>query len=168
MPGRAGYGQNVAEPRSGGTGVDDRPTELILAAGGLVVRETDSGGYEIALVHRPLKEDWSYPKGKLDASETLTECALREVLEETGLRCRILSFVGTTEYRDRKDRPKIVAYWAMTPEGGAFRSGEEVDEMRWASLGDAPQLLTYERDRDLLVTLQEPGAWVFSRVRRSA
>jgi hypothetical protein len=40
--------------------------------------------------------------------------------------------------------------------------------MRWVDLNEAPDLLTYERDRDLLVTLQEPGPWVFSRLGRSA
>ncbi len=149
-------------------GAGGRPVDLILAAGGLVLRESPRGSVEIAVVHRPLRLDWSYPKGKVEPGETLTECAMREVHEETGLHCEIVSFVGTTEYRDRKDRPKVVAYWAMTPEGGDFRSSSEVDEMRWLGLSDAADLLTYERDRDLLVTLQEPAAWVFPRLRRSA
>lgn len=151
----------------GGAGVDGRPLELVLAAGGVVLREA-AGSVEIALVHRPLREDWSYPKGKVEPNETLTECAQREVYEETGLRCSIVSFVGTTEYRDRKDRPKVVAYWVMTPEGGDFRSSVEVDELRWVGFPEAAELLTYERDRELLASVQEPGAWVFPRLRRPA
>ena len=163
-----GYCPVVTERRGGAVEVDERPAELILAAGGLVIRQAGSQKIEIAIVHRPIREDWSYPKGKVDSKETLTECALREVHEETGLRCRIVSFVGTTEYRDRKDRHKIVAYWVMTPESGAFRSGDEVDEMRWVDLGDAAKLLTYERDRELLVTLGEPAAWIFRQLRPPA
>jgi 8-oxo-dGTP diphosphatase len=158
----------VTEPRSTAVEVDDRTSELILAAGGMVIRQSGPDRIEIAIVHRPIREDWSYPKGKVEPKETLTECALREVLEETGLRCRIVSFVGTTEYRDRKDRRKIAAYWVMTPEKGRFRSSEEVDEMRWVELGEAARLLTYERDRELLVTLQEPAAWIFRQLRPSA
>ena len=158
----------MTERRSATVEVDVRPTELILAAGGLVIRRAGPGRIEIAIVHRPIREDWSYPKGKVEPKETLTECALREVMEETGLRCRIVSFVGTTEYRDRKDRRKIAAYWVMTPESGVFRSGEEVDEMRWVELVEAAELLTYERDRELLVTLQEPAAWIFRQLRPSA
>ncbi len=167
MPGD-GYGPDVTEPRSTAVEVDDRTSELILAAGGMVIRQSGPDRIEIAIVHRPIREDWSYPKGKVEPKETLTECALREVLEETGLRCRIVSFVGTTEYRDRKDRRKIAAYWVMTPEEGRFRSSEEVDEMRWVELGEAARLLTYERDRELLVTLQEPAAWIFRQLRPSA
>jgi 8-oxo-dGTP diphosphatase len=159
---------SVNERRSGAVDVDERPSELILAAGGLIIRQSAPEAIEIAIVHRPIREDWSYPKGKVEPKETLTECALREVLEETGLLCRIVSFVGTTEYRDRKDRRKIAAYWVMTPEGGAFRSGEEVDEMRWVELSEAAELLTYERDRELLVTLQEPAAWILRQLRPSA
>jgi 8-oxo-dGTP diphosphatase len=158
----------VSERRSAAVVDDEQTSELILAAGGLVVRQSGPASIEIAIVHRPIREDWSYPKGKVEQKETLTECALREVLEETGLRCRIVSFVGTTEYRDRKDRRKIAAYWMMTPEGGTFRSCEEVDEMRWVGLEEAAELLTYERDRDLLVTLQEPAAWIFRQLRPSA
>ena len=158
----------MTEPRNTAVEVDDRTSELILAAGGLVIRRSKPDRVEIAIVHRPIREDWSYPKGKVEPKETLTECALREVLEETGLRCRIVSFVGTTEYRDRKDRRKIAAYWVMTPDGGKFRSSEEVDEMRWVELGQAARLLTYDRDRELLVTLQEPAAWIFRQLRSSA
>ena len=159
---------SVNERRSGAVDVDERPSELILAAGSLIIRQSAPEAIEIAIVHRPIREDWSSPKGKVEPKETLTECALREVLEETGLLCRIVSFVGTTEYRDRKDRRKIAAYWVMTPEGGAFRSGEEVDEMRWVELSEAAELLTYERDRELLVTLQEPAAWILRQLRPSA
>ena len=98
------------------------------------------------MVHRPGREDWSFPKGKLEDDESFEECALREVLEETGFECRLGRFVGHTEYRDRKDRPKVVAYWIMEPVGGSFRPNEEVDELRWVDLGTAEQLLSYDRD----------------------
>jgi len=158
----------VTERKGAAVEVEERTSELIVAAGGLVIRQSGSKRIEIAIVHRPMREDWSFPKGKVESKETLTECALREVLEETGLRCRIVSFVGTTEYRDRKDRRKVAAYWVMTPESGAFRSGDEVDELRWVEVGEAAELLTYERDRDLLVTLEEPAAWIFRQLRPSA
>jgi ADP-ribose pyrophosphatase YjhB (NUDIX family) len=128
------------------------PQEVVQAAGGLVVRR-QSGQLEIAVVHRPEQADWSYPKGKLEMSETYEDAAKREVLEETGLACRLLRFIGHTEYTDRKGRPKVVAYWVMAPESGSFTLNEEVDEMRWLALPVAEQLLTYERDRELLAVV---------------
>ena len=78
-------------------------TDVIRAAGGMLVRRTRHGLLEVVVVHRPGREDWSYPKGKVEPGETFEDCALREVLEETGMRCRLGRFVGHTEYRDRKD-----------------------------------------------------------------
>jgi 8-oxo-dGTP diphosphatase len=128
------------------------PTDVVQAAGGLLVRRR-GGVLEIAVVHRPLHHDWSFPKGKLEPGETFELAARREVLEETGMACRLVRFIGHTEYVDRKGRPKAVAYWVMAPEAGAFRPNAEVDELRWLTLADATQLLSYPRDRELVAVL---------------
>jgi 8-oxo-dGTP pyrophosphatase MutT (NUDIX family) len=101
-------------------------------------------------VHRPGHQDWSFPKGKLEEGETFEEAALREVHEETGMECRLVRFVGHTEYVDRKGRPKAVAYWVMEPLRGTFGPNPEVDELRWLSLEEASNALSYPRDRELV------------------
>jgi 8-oxo-dGTP diphosphatase len=126
--------------------------EVVQAAGGLVVRR-DQGALEIAVVHRPVHQDWSFPKGKLEEGETFELAALREVEEETGLTCRLLRFIGHTDYVDRKGRPKAVAYWVMAAQSGSFAPNDEVDEMRWVSLDTASRLLSYPRDRELVAVL---------------
>jgi 8-oxo-dGTP diphosphatase len=128
------------------------PAEIVRAAGGLIVRR-QAGQLEVALVHRPVHQDWSYPKGKLEEGETLEDAAQREVLEETGLICRLLRFVGHTDYIDRKGRPKVVAYWVMSAVAGTFVPNEEVDELRWVDVATAGGLLSYERDRELLTVV---------------
>jgi 8-oxo-dGTP diphosphatase len=130
----------------------DNSTELVQAAGGLLIRR-HAGNLEIALVHRPVHQDWSFPKGKLEEGETFEEAAQREVFEETGFICRLLRFIGHTEYIDRKGRPKVVAYWVMSAEAGAFEANDEVDELRWLEITIAGPQLTYERDRDLLTAM---------------
>jgi 8-oxo-dGTP diphosphatase len=124
----------------------------VQAAGGLVIRR-DRGTLQLAVVHRPVHQDWSLPKGKLEEGETFDEAARREVEEETGLSCRLIRFIGHTEYTDRKGRPKAVAYWVMEPLGGSFTPNMEVDELRWVGLDEASRLLTYPRDRELVVVL---------------
>ncbi len=125
---------------------------MVRASGGIVVRPKDGGGVEVALVHRPSYDDWTFPKGKNAPGEEDPEAALREVREETGLACRIERPVGTISYRDRKDRPKTVVYWLMTPLAGTFHPSSEVDEIRWLNPHEAADLLTYPRDRSLLET----------------
>jgi 8-oxo-dGTP pyrophosphatase MutT (NUDIX family) len=119
------------------------------AAGGVIVRD-HAGEPRIAVIHRPKHDDWSFPKGKLEPGEGWLDAALREVEEETGLRCRALRELSTARYRDRHDRPKLVRYWLMEPLGGEFAPRDEVDEIRWLGQAEAAELLSYENDRELL------------------
>ena len=128
----------------------DLPAEVVLAAGGLVVRMDPDGETTVVVVHRPAYDDWTFPKGKLLEHEELTSCALREVKEETGLRCTLEKLIGFTSYRDRRGRNKIVQYWVMEAVDGEFRPTTEVDEIRWLRVESASRILTYEHDRQLL------------------
>jgi 8-oxo-dGTP pyrophosphatase MutT (NUDIX family) len=123
---------------------------VVRAAGGVVWRRDGEGRVEVLLVHRPKYDDWSLPKGKLDAGEVEPEAALREVQEETGLRCSLGREVGSISYTDNRGRPKEVRYWSMSVLDGEFRPNTEVDEARWVRLDDGPSLLSYERDRVVL------------------
>jgi 8-oxo-dGTP diphosphatase len=132
------------------------PGEVIRASGGLVL-QGDDGHRLVALVHRPRYDDWTFPKGKLLAGESDEETALREVLEETGLTCRLGRGLGTIEYRDRDGRRKVVRYWLMRSLDGAFAPSEEVDELRWVPVEEAGPMLTYPHDRELLERLSRIG-----------
>ena len=128
------------------------PTEVVQAAGGLVVRR-HAGELEIVVVHRPVHQDWSFPKGKLEEGRPSSwrrcaRCGRRPACPAASLR-----FIGHTEYVDRKGRPKAVAYWVMAAEGGFFAPNAEVDEMRWLTLDGAARLLSYPRDRELVAVL---------------
>jgi len=118
----------------------------VLAAGGVVVR---SG--EVCLVHRPRYDDWSLPKGKLDPGESFEQAALREVQEETGLRCELREELPEVRYTDNKDRLKLVRYWLMGVVGDdGFEADDEVDELRWVAAEEALALLSYPHDRELV------------------
>ena len=119
------------------------------AAGGIVERDG-----LLAVVHRPRYDDWSLPKGKLDAGESFEQAALREIEEETGLRCTLGEELEASSYTDHRGRPKLVRYWRMSVDSGGFQPNDEVDELRWLTPHDAAALLSYEHDRLLVGRLQ--------------
>jgi 8-oxo-dGTP diphosphatase len=116
---------------------------VIRAAGGVIVRDGN-----VLLVHRIRQDDWSFPKGKLDPGETWEQAALREVEEETALVCTLGEEVGRTHYLV-EDEPKEVRYFRMTSDGEP-RAQNEINAVRWLSFDEGRELLTYDRDRELL------------------
>ncbi len=117
---------------------------LVRAGGGVVIRDG-----RVLLIHRPRYDDWSVPKGKLEPGESWQTGALREVEEETGLRCEVGEELGRSHYVDRGGRDKEVRYYRMTSADEPVAQNE-VDEVRWVPLEEAAGLLTYKRDAELL------------------
>ena len=134
--------------------VDPEAAE-VKAAGGLVWRRAGDT-IAIAIAHRPRYDDWSLPKGKLDKGESWEDGALREVEEETGMRCRLGEELEPASYHDRKGRDKVVRYWLMEPADDTdFVPNDEVDQLRWLAPPEALELLSYPHDRELVQSAAE-------------
>ncbi|WP_072687516.1 NUDIX hydrolase [Rhodococcus marinonascens] len=132
----------------------DKPVKAnIFAAGALLWRKSprNPDEIEIALIHRPKYEDWSFPKGKLDPGETAVVAALREVEEETGFRGRLGRHLGALTYPiPGHRRLKRVEYWAAEVCTGKFVSNNEVDELLWLPVPQVADQLSYPMDRRIL------------------
>lgn len=124
------------------------PPDPIHAAGAILWR-AGVNGPEVALVHRPKYDDWSFPKGKTKDGEHVLRAAVREVWEESGVWPILGRRLPAREY-EKEDRLKHVDYWAATGGDGDFRPNEEVDEVAWLPLPEAEERLSYEHDADLL------------------
>ena len=125
-------------------------SDEIRAAGGVVMREG-----RLVVVHRPRYDDWSLPKGKLDPGESWEDAALREVEEETAVRCTLGRELEPVRY-EHKGRPKLVRYWLMTADDETdFVPNDEVDQLRWLAPAEALELLSYPHDRELVQSAAE-------------
>jgi 8-oxo-dGTP diphosphatase len=126
-------------------------TRTVRAAGGVILRKSDKGNLNVLLAHRPQYDDWSFPKGKADKGESSAETAVREILEETGLRCRIVAPLTTTRYRVGSGM-KEVDWFAMRPlpDSPGFKKNKEVDKVKWMGRKAARKLLDYDHDRSLI------------------
>ncbi|MDF8265567.1 NUDIX hydrolase [Luteipulveratus flavus] len=125
-------------PRAAGS----RPVE----ASGAVVWRRRHGRLEVAMVHRPRYDDWSWPKGKLEPDETWAGAAVREVAEETGLVVRLGMPLPRAVYPLPRGELKEVRYWAAEATGGDGTLLHEVDDVRWLPAATAFERLTHVRD----------------------
>jgi len=121
------------------------PRPGTVTAAGAVVWRTGPAGLEVLLVHSPRHDEWSWPKGKLHDGETLPECAVREIAEETGLTAVLGRPLPPVEYLLPDGRPKRVAYWAAEPVSASDHptDPEEIDGTAWVGAEQARRMLPH-------------------------
>ena len=149
------------------------PGPSVVRAGGVLPVRVRKGGLQVALVHRPRYDDWSWPKGKLERGEDYPVAAVRETWEETGLRVRLGAPLPVSRYRLSSGADKVVHYWVGEVVGGEGALEHEVDDVRWLSPTLARRRLSYARDREQLAAvldLHEAGrlpTWTLLVVRHA-
>ena len=149
------YWASIVPPEAILNAVPYAPPFELLAAGGIVRhRDTD----EVLCIRRNGVLD--LPKGKLEANESISECAMREVREETGIAdlCQGRLLGTTVHGYHRAGRFKIKAtYWyAFTSSATEFVPAEEeaISAVYWVPEDQATRRLGYATLRELLVRIR--------------
>lgn len=130
----------------------------IRAAGAVLWRQLSEDLVQVALIHRPRYDDWSFPKGKVEVGESDIACAHREVMEETGFQSLFGPELKTTQYLVGEDE-KVVRYWSAEAIGESSGAHDvtEVDQIIWVTVEDAYQKLTRVGDREVLKSFESFG-----------
>ena len=111
-----------------------------------VVVANDAG--EILLIRRSDNDNWAVPGGAMDLGESLVDAAVRETLEETGIRVDVTGLVGIyTDPRhvilytsDGEVRQEFSVVFTARPVGGEPTPSDESREVRWVAPDDLPSL----------------------------
>ncbi len=123
------------------------------SAGGVIYR-TVAAQIEVALIATDRGERWGLPKGHVNRGETAEAAAVREVAEETGLEGTIEQHLATIEYWFRSNSGRVHKYvdlFLLRYQRGELRPQlGEVDDARWVPLHEAINLVSFERERDVL------------------
>lgn len=124
---------------------------MIRGAGAVIWREETPFNLEVLLIHRPDYDDWTFPKGKVEDTESPIAAAYREVKEETGIDAVFGQYLGTTSYKV-EDNKKKIKYWMARAKAQPqeFIPNSEVDKIEWVDTKTARHFLTHKEDRDLL------------------
>jgi mutator protein MutT len=117
---------------------------IIIAAGGLV--ENENG--DLLMIFR--RSFWDLPKGKLEEGETIEQCAVREVKEETGIKnLQLKKFWGIThhEYFSKYSSCDVIKethwFWMSASENEKLipQAEEEIEKIKWAPIKDLDNFL---------------------------
>jgi 8-oxo-dGTP pyrophosphatase MutT (NUDIX family)/phosphohistidine phosphatase SixA len=127
------------------------PSRPILAGGAVVTREHPTRGTEVVIIHRKRYDDWTLPKGKVEAGEPVPVCAVREVHEETGVTIRLGVPLDSITYEAGNSGLKRVDYWGGVVLASVPRAPDaEVDVVSWLPVRAALSRLTYSHDHFLV------------------
>lgn len=135
------------------------------AAAGLVI----DGGGRILFVRRgiaPFKGAWALPAGYQEIDEEPEDAVRREVLEETGIECRVVGLLDLFFVGDDPRKPANVALFLCEPIRGELCGGREEQEVGWFSIDALPDEIGFDNSRRILDRLRDPARYPESAWKR--
>jgi len=129
------------------------------------VQETSAGGFvlssdgknTVAIIGRETRSrriEWCVPKGHPEGNETLEQAAVREVFEETGIECQVVTALGNINYTfsaGNKVIDKTVHHFLLQQIGGDLNvendPNHEAVTAKWVAVDDLSGILTHENER---------------------
>ena len=127
--------------------------KVVKAAGGIVEKEG-----KFLLIYR--RKVWDFPKGKLDKGETIENCAVREVEEETGVKVKLDKKIEAVwhTYIDRKKYILKKTYWyamhCVNDKKMAPQKAEGIKKVEWMSIDEVRKAL-HDSYKSIRYVMQE-------------
>ncbi len=109
-----------------------------------VVFGFDGNELKVLLIERgiePYKGMWAFPGGFMNINESAEQCAMRELVEETGLELTYLEQLKafSSVWRDPRERVISIAFYALV-KSSEVKGGDDAAQAQWFSVDKVPQL----------------------------
>ena len=125
----------------------------VLKAGSILI---DTEKRKIALVYRENLDDYSFPKGHLEDSETLIECAIRETEEETKRSCVVLDNEPfLLSYVTSSGEDVTVYFYLCRDNGKSDNDSEDTHPTIWVDYDKVYDKLSYDNLKDFWLQLKD-------------
>ncbi len=113
---------------------------------------------ELLMLHRKDNKKWTMPGGTMEFGESMTDCALREVKEESGLNVEIKDIIGTytdpnirVGYSDGEVRQEFTIVYYGEVQGYDVKLDEESNNYVWVSFDQVLELPLADSQRRRLI-----------------
>jgi ADP-ribose pyrophosphatase YjhB (NUDIX family) len=105
-----------------------------------VLIEQDGRVLLVRRVNEPFRGRWTLPAGFVDAGEDPAEAAVRECLEETGLRIRITGVLDVVAGREHPRGADFIIVYSGQVVEGILTAGDDADQAEWFAVQELPPL----------------------------
>ncbi|EKE11057.1 MAG: NUDIX hydrolase [uncultured bacterium] len=117
---------------------------MLIRKAGAIILSSDSSD-KVGLIYRTKQKDWSFPKGHIESEESSFEAMIREVVEESGLKVKLLQELPDMNYVDSQGNEVLISMYlvkSMDDNNTFGKSGDDVVE--WVKIEEVSEILTYE------------------------
>lgn len=127
-----------------------------------MIEEVSSGGVVIfgnaILLLKKFNGDWVLPKGRVEKNESLKNAALREVLEESGVKAEIIRYIGMVHYKYKNLKEDEMVYktvhWYLMKANSMDCTPQKKEgfiDALYVHIDKAKDLVRYQDEKDMIV-----------------
>ena len=122
----------------------------VISCGAIIIEEFDENKHILLIKQFKNSDSWGIPKGHVELGESLSDCALREVKEETGISVSVHEKIDEVIFDLGTKKKKVIVFSGSVSDKKLSKTidlshtNNEVDDARWFNIKNLPKLVSYQ------------------------